>query len=66
MSYDGPASWYIADDLVEEKVGEIQKLTSMLHEVFAVAVDTGGQTEEENREILDRAQALLKEYGVEV
>lgn len=59
-------SWYVAENRVEELREELKKALEMLHEIWAVSVDKGGQTDEENREIQDRAQAMLKEYGIEV
>jgi phage terminase large subunit GpA-like protein len=44
----------------------VNELVTMLHEVFAVATDTGGQTEEEAQVVFDRAKLLLSEHGVEV
>lgn len=49
----------VVDDIVDE-------LVSMLHEVFAVAVDRGGYTVDQQKETLDAAQALLHKHGVEV
>ena len=41
-------------------------LVRMLHEVWACAVDTGGQTPQQAQEIFDRAKAMLASYGVQV
>jgi hypothetical protein len=47
------------DDIVSE-------LVAQLHSLYAMAVDTGGQTEEENEQILEDARLLLGRHGVEV
>ena len=50
-------------DLTKKDVAE---LVETLHHLYAVAVDTGGQTEEEAQVVFDRAKLLLSEHGVEV
>lgn len=42
------------------------ELVDVLHHLYAVAIDRGGQTEEEAQVVFDRAKLLLSEHGVEV
>lgn len=44
----------------------VAELVEALHHLYAVAIDTGGQTEEEAQVVFDRAKLLLSEHGVEV
>ncbi len=44
----------------------VNELVETLHHLYAAAIDTGGQTEEEAQVIFDRAKLLLSEHGVEV
>ena len=51
---------------VQRLVADRSELVTMLHELFAVAVDRGGYSEEEGRLIEDKAEALLAKHGVRV
>lgn len=53
---------YIADQAKRD----VAELVEALHHLYAVAIDTGGQTEEEAQVVFDRAKLLLSEHGVEV
>lgn len=52
------------DMLLEDKLSEINRLVEMLHEVWAFAVDTGSLSEEEWKDVTDRGEAMLREYGI--
>lgn len=54
------------EEHVEALLENVHGLVAMLHEVYAVAIDRGGQTEEEAQAILNRARTVLADHGVEV
>lgn len=45
---------------------DIDELVTQLHMLYAMAVDRGGQTDEENEQILEDTRMLLGRHGVTV
>lgn len=45
---------------------EFRGVLKVLHELYAVAVDTGGQSEEEAEIVFSRAREVLSDYDIEV